>query len=163
MVSLPGGEHCRCTNEGSAPRGWHLDQRWQKRGGGKQSILLLPLVRWAGPPWFQPIDQRCSIQYSSGLCRSMSFACQLVPDVSARMSPGTSPPSHSSNPTALFDCRISYGRSRRAACNGSHVRVRTRLVVRALLARLLLSSDVVDPGTHSQNACAGQPQRARSV
>ena len=84
MVSLPGGEHCRCTNEGSAPRGWHLDQRWQKRGGGKQSILLLPLVRWAGPPWIQPVEQCCSLKLANGLCPQTVFECPQVSDVGAR-------------------------------------------------------------------------------
>ena len=81
VASLPGGEHCRRPTTFASLSRWNVEQQWRKRGGGKQCYLLLPLVRRAGPPYIQPVDQSCSIQYTIGLCRSMSSACPCVQDV----------------------------------------------------------------------------------
>ena len=82
---LPGVVLCRCCSSALAAwLGSMVERLCLMRGGGMQSFLLLPLVRWAGPPWIQPVDQRCSVQYASGLCRSMSFGCPCVRDVCTR-------------------------------------------------------------------------------
>ena len=81
---LPGVVLCRCSSALAAWFGSMVERLCLMRGGGMQSFLLLPLVRWAGPPWIQPVDQRCSVQYASGLCRSMSFGCPCVRDVCTR-------------------------------------------------------------------------------
>ena len=92
----------------------------------------------------------------------MSFACQPVSDVALDMSPGWFAPSQSSNSTALFDCRISSGRSWRAVCNGPHARVRTRRVACALPAILLLCQTPLSP-VHGINTHVSHIRNARAM
>ena len=108
------------------------------------------------------IEQRCNFKVSIGLCHRTSFACQPVSDVALDMSPGWFAPSQSSNSTALFDCRISSGRSWRAVCNGSHARVRTRRIACALPARLLLCQTPLSP-VHSINTHVSHIRNARAM
>ena len=108
------------------------------------------------------MEQRCSFITGFGLCLQTPLACQLVSDVALDMSPGWFAPSQSSNSTALFDCRISSGRSWRAVCNGPHARVRTRRVACALPAILLLCQTPLSP-VHGINTHVSHIRNARAM
>ena len=108
------------------------------------------------------MEQRYSFITGFGLCLRTSLACQLVSDIALDMSPGWFAPSQSSNSTALFDCRISSGRSWRAVCNGPHARTRTRRISRALLARLLLCQTPLSP-VHGINTYVSHIRNARAM
>ena len=94
------GGACRTARCRAAPFNWHVVQNWREfavpPNGGVSSRVS------EGRGWLRSDLKHAAAALTrdsrNGHCRSMSFACQLVPDVSARMSPGTSPPSQSSNP-----------------------------------------------------------------
>ena len=163
VSGLTGGQRCHRTTSGAALCGWRMSSASKKRRGAGGWSLLFPLQWWAGPPWKPLIDERCAVRDAIGLCRRRPFACQLVTDVPARcvtwmVSTFAVVEIDSSNGHPYILLTLSTCCVQWTAC--SH----------ACLSRCARGSRETAPVSDGglscswrQNACAKQPERARSA
>ena len=79
---LAGGEACRRTSSGAAPRAIAPFGRWRVRGAGMSIGLLFPVGRRAGPPCIGNKECTDSAQTRIEFCRSVCFSCQVPDSVS---------------------------------------------------------------------------------
>ena len=109
-------------------------------------------------PTFGAKMQHQTLHWS--LCRSLCYQCQVPADFCACCVTGWSLTLHSSNPSPLFDIRISSGRSQPAACNGPHALSReARHNARFSRGRLCVCGGLV-PFTVSKRMCRTARTRA---